>query len=47
MLCCAHLQIFIEESKGHVEKPPSASAVVRGLTGPENIDIEIFQNVGK
>ena len=47
MLCCADLQIFTEESKGRFENPPSASAILRGLTGPENIDIKIFQNIGK
>jgi hypothetical protein len=50
MLWRADLQIFTEESKGHIEKPRSAlpgSAILRGLTDPENKDIKIFQNIGK
>jgi hypothetical protein len=47
MLLCADLQIFTEESKGHIETSCSASAILRGLTDPESIDIKIFRNIGK
>jgi hypothetical protein len=46
MLWSADLQIFTEEAKCHFEKPRSAlpgSAILRGLTDPENIDIKIFK----
>ena len=50
MLRCADSQIFTEEWKGHIEKPRSVlpgSAILRGLTDSENIDIKIIQNIGK
>ena len=46
MLLCADFQIFTEESKGHIEKPPSAlpgSVILLGLPDPANIDIKIFK----